>query len=74
MLSPTIVINPSPPPLPPYKRTHRSYKELARKRRKIPESEYKDGPEGLKYYDLVVGAGAEPRLGDRIAIHFGKSG
>lgn len=47
--------------------------ELARKRRKIPESEFKDGPQGLKYYDLTVGAGAEPRLGDRIAIHFGKA-
>lgn len=45
-------------------------KELARKRRKIPESEFSDGPEGLKYYDLVVGTGAEPRQGDRIAIHF----
>jgi len=25
--------------------------ELAKKRRKIPESEYKDGPDGLKYYE-----------------------
>lgn len=45
--------------------------ELARKRRKIPESEFKDGPDGLKYYDIVVGAGAEPKRGDRVAIHFG---
>lgn len=45
---------------------------MARKRRKIPESEYKDGPDGLKYYDLTVGAGAEPKLGDRVAVHFGK--
>lgn len=45
--------------------------ELARKRRKIPESEFKDGPDGLKYYDIVVGAGAEPKKGDRVAIHFG---
>lgn len=45
-------------------------KELARKRRKIPESEFSDGPDGLKYYDIVVGSGAEPKLGDRVAIHF----
>jgi hypothetical protein len=45
--------------------------ELARKRRKIPEEEFKDGLDGLKYYDLVVGAGAEPKKGDRVAIHFG---
>lgn len=45
-------------------------KELARKRRKIPEEEFKDGLDGLKYYDLVVGAGAEPKKGDRVAIHF----
>jgi FKBP-type peptidyl-prolyl cis-trans isomerase len=45
---------------------------LARKRRKIPESEYRDGPDGLKYYDLTVGAGAEPKLGDRVAVHFGE--
>lgn len=54
--------------------THAHTQELARRRRKIPESEYKDGPEGLKYYDLVVGAGAEPKPGDRIAIHFGEAG
>lgn len=47
--------------------------ELARKRRKIPESEFKDGVDGLKYYDLTVGAGAEPKNGDRVAIHFGET-
>jgi hypothetical protein len=47
--------------------------ELARKRRKIPEEEFKDGVDGLKYYDLVVGDGAEPKKGDRVAIHFGES-
>lgn len=55
---------------PPFKQTQ----ELARKRRKIPESEYKDGPDGLRYYDLVVGTGAEPKQGDRVAIHFGERG
>jgi hypothetical protein len=56
-----------PHPTPPY-----HLQELARKRRKIPESEYKDGPDGLRYYDLTVGAGAEPKLGDRVAVHFGE--
>eukprot|EP00775_Hariotina_reticulata_P010263 gene10263-10422_t len=45
-------------------------KELANKRRKIPESEYKDGPEGLKYYDITVGSGAEAKVGERVAIHY----
>jgi len=33
-------------------------KELARRRKaqRIPESEYTDGPEGLKYYDVEVGS------------------
>lgn len=44
--------------------------ELARKRRKIPLEEYQDGPEGLKYYDIVVGGGAEARVGERVAIHY----
>lgn len=44
--------------------------ELARKRRKIPESDFKDGPDGLKLYDLVVGAGAEAKPGERVAIHY----
>lgn len=43
--------------------------ELANKRRKIPESEYSDGPEGLKYYDITVGNGAEARAGQRVAVH-----
>eukprot|EP00878_Enallax_costatus_P005444 GHUV01005715.1.p1 GENE.GHUV01005715.1~~GHUV01005715.1.p1 ORF type:complete len:238 (+),score=61.20 GHUV01005715.1:112-825(+) len=44
-------------------------KELAKRRRKIPESEYSDGPEGLKYYDITVGSGAEARAGQRVAVH-----
>ncbi|KAI8477222.1 MAG: hypothetical protein J3K34DRAFT_398719 [Monoraphidium minutum] len=45
-------------------------KDLTKRRRKIPESEYTDGPQGLKYYDLVAGTGAEPTVGQRVAIHF----
>lgn len=45
-------------------------KELARRRRKVPESEYKDGPQGLKIYDVEVGGGQEAKVGDRVAIHF----
>ncbi len=33
-------------------------KDLTNKRRlKIPEEDYSDGPDGLKYYDVVVGTG-----------------
>ncbi|KAF3654098.1 hypothetical protein BC332_22814 [Capsicum chinense] len=37
---------------------------------KIPESEYKTLPNGLKYYDLKVGTGAEAVKGSRVAIHY----
>eukprot|EP00195_Chlamydomonas_chlamydogama_P005727 CAMPEP_0202902694 /NCGR_PEP_ID=MMETSP1392-20130828/17006_1 /ASSEMBLY_ACC=CAM_ASM_000868 /TAXON_ID=225041 /ORGANISM="Chlamydomonas chlamydogama, Strain SAG 11-48b" /LENGTH=223 /DNA_ID=CAMNT_0049589501 /DNA_START=1 /DNA_END=672 /DNA_ORIENTATION=- len=45
-------------------------KELARRRRKIPESEFSDGPEGLKFYDIVAGSGAEAKVGARVAVHY----
>eukprot|EP00882_Tetradesmus_deserticola_P005410 GHRQ01005693.1.p1 GENE.GHRQ01005693.1~~GHRQ01005693.1.p1 ORF type:complete len:239 (+),score=53.13 GHRQ01005693.1:48-764(+) len=45
-------------------------KELARKRRKIPLEDYSEGPQGLKYYDITVGAGAEAKVGERVAIHY----
>ncbi|CAL8467432.1 g6970 [Coccomyxa elongata] len=46
-------------------------KDLRSKRRvKIPESEYKDGPEGLKYYDIVEGKGALAREGERVVVHY----
>lgn len=33
-------------------------KDLTSKRKlKIPEEDYSDGPEGLKYYDIVIGTG-----------------
>ncbi len=44
--------------------------ELKQKRRKIPESEYSDGPQGLRFYDITVGGGAEARVGERVAIHY----
>ncbi|KAK2401129.1 hypothetical protein P8452_07902 [Trifolium repens] len=37
---------------------------------KIPESDYKTLPNGLKYYDLKVGDGAEAVKGSRVAIHY----
>ncbi|XP_004497572.1 peptidyl-prolyl cis-trans isomerase FKBP16-4, chloroplastic isoform X2 [Cicer arietinum] len=37
---------------------------------KIPESDYKTLPNGLKYYDLKVGNGAEAVKGSRVAIHY----
>ncbi|BDA42928.1 Peptidyl-prolyl cis-trans isomerase FKBP16-4, chloroplastic [Coccomyxa sp. Obi] len=46
-------------------------KDLRSKRRvKIPESEYKNGPEGLKYYDIVEGKGALAREGERVVVHY----
>ncbi|WIA08928.1 hypothetical protein OEZ86_011517 [Tetradesmus obliquus] len=45
-------------------------KELARKRRKIPLEEFSDGPQGLKFYDITVGDGAEAKVGERVAIHY----
>eukprot|EP00879_Flechtneria_rotunda_P016058 GHRR01016796.1.p2 GENE.GHRR01016796.1~~GHRR01016796.1.p2 ORF type:complete len:194 (+),score=47.07 GHRR01016796.1:1180-1761(+) len=43
--------------------------ELTKRRRKIPESEYSAGPEGLKYYDITTGGGPEARVGQRVAVH-----
>ncbi|GAX75899.1 hypothetical protein CEUSTIGMA_g3342.t1 [Chlamydomonas eustigma] len=45
-------------------------KELARRRRKIPEEEYTEGPDGLKYFDIVVGEGAVADVGERVAVHY----
>ena len=40
------------------------------RRRKVPESEFKEGPQGLKYYDTVVGGGALAKEGDRVVVHY----
>lgn len=46
-------------------------KDLTNRRRvSIPPEAYKDGPEGLKYFDIVVGSGAEAKEGARVAVHF----
>ncbi|XAR64601.1 Peptidylprolyl isomerase [Bertholletia excelsa] len=37
---------------------------------KIPESEFVTLPNGLKYYDLKVGGGAEAVKGSRVAVHY----
>ncbi|KAI3746284.1 hypothetical protein L6452_08711 [Arctium lappa] len=37
---------------------------------KVPESEYTTLPNGLKYYDLKVGNGAEAVKGSRVAVHY----
>ncbi|CAL0321479.1 unnamed protein product [Lupinus luteus] len=37
---------------------------------KIPESDFKTLPNGLKYYDLTVGNGAEAVKGSRVAVHY----
>lgn len=37
---------------------------------KVPESEFKTLPNGLKYYDLKVGNGAEAVKGSRVAVHY----
>ncbi|PNH05901.1 Peptidyl-prolyl cis-trans isomerase FKBP16-4, chloroplastic [Tetrabaena socialis] len=45
-------------------------KELARRRRKIPEEDFTDGPLGLKFYDIEEGGGAEVKVGARVAVHY----
>ncbi|KAL1558010.1 peptidyl-prolyl cis-trans isomerase FKBP16-4, chloroplastic-like isoform X2 [Salvia divinorum] len=37
---------------------------------KVPESEFKTLPNGLKYYDLKVGNGLEAVKGSRVAVHY----
>ncbi|MQL69903.1 hypothetical protein Taro_002202 [Colocasia esculenta] len=37
---------------------------------KIPETDYKTLPNGLKYYDLKVGGGTKAVKGSRVAVHY----
>ncbi|KQK20510.1 hypothetical protein BRADI_1g54970v3 [Brachypodium distachyon] len=37
---------------------------------KIPESDFKTLPNGLKYYDIKVGGGAKAVKGSRVAVHY----
>ncbi|KAF7848551.1 hypothetical protein BT93_L1854 [Corymbia citriodora subsp. variegata] len=37
---------------------------------KIPESDFKTLPNGLKYYDIKVGGGPEAVKGSRVAVHY----
>ncbi|XP_057549306.1 peptidyl-prolyl cis-trans isomerase FKBP16-4, chloroplastic-like [Amaranthus tricolor] len=37
---------------------------------KIPETEFKTLPNGLKYYDLKVGGGPQAVKGSRVAVHY----
>ncbi|KMZ69830.1 Peptidyl-prolyl cis-trans isomerase FKBP16-4, chloroplastic [Zostera marina] len=37
---------------------------------KIPQSEFTDLPNGLKYYDVKVGSGAEAMKASRVAVHY----
>ena len=50
------------------------FKKDLGKKRKIREvidpTKFKDGPEGLKYFDDVVGDGDEAKQGSRVAVHF----
>jgi hypothetical protein len=39
------------------------------RRLQIPESAFSEGPEGIKFYDTVVGDGDEAVFGDRVAAH-----
>ncbi len=46
-------------------------KDLSSKRKTIiPIEAFKEGPEGLKYFDVIVGDGPEAQKGERIAVHF----
>ncbi|WCJ34406.1 Protein kinase family protein [Euphorbia peplus] len=37
---------------------------------KIPDSEFTTLPNGLKYYDLMVGSGTKAEKGSRVAVHY----
>jgi hypothetical protein len=41
-----------------------------RARENIDPDLFQDGPDGLKYYDVIVGDGAEAKLGSRVVVHF----
>jgi len=43
---------------------------VSKRKRKVPESEFTDGPEGLRFYDVEVGNGAEAKEGARVAVHY----
>lgn len=46
-------------------------KDLNKRRRVVvQDADYKDGPQGLRYYDFKVGSGQEAVPGERVAIHF----
>lgn len=48
-------------------------KDLTKKRRTretVDPSLFKDGPNGIKYYDVIVGDGEEAREGSRVVVHF----
>lgn len=48
-------------------------KDLTKKRRTretVDPSLFKDGVNGLKYYDVIVGDGEEARDGSRVVVHF----
>ena len=51
--------------LPGFKKDLRSKRKLA-----VPDSDFRDGPDGLKIADLKVGAGPEAVLGDRVVVHY----
>jgi FKBP-type peptidyl-prolyl cis-trans isomerase len=40
------------------------------RRAEVPESEYKELADGLKYYDVKVGGGQLAKVGDRVAVHY----
>ena len=42
-------------------------KELKPRRVSIPEEQFKEGPQGIKYYDVVEGSGMEAKEGQRVA-------
>ncbi|GLJ05169.1 hypothetical protein SUGI_0012590 [Cryptomeria japonica] len=47
-----------------------STSKRALRAQKIPESEFTTLPNGLKYYDIKVGSGAEAVKGSRVAVHY----
>ena len=38
--------------------------------KKLQQMKWKNGPQGLKFRDLVVGTGATPRKGQQVTVHY----
>ncbi|KAK9821736.1 hypothetical protein WJX81_000095 [Elliptochloris bilobata] len=45
-------------------------KDLKKRKLKVPEEAYKEGPDGLRYFDVEEGRGALADEGERVVVHY----